>query len=250
MLRSSDTINVTVDGVKNPTDNTDIFLTYSDDGGRTWSTPTASQRRRVRHRRQHEAAEKRPSNPNDSHRPSPVPAGDRGRSHDGNVGPLVARRPRRRRACPGGNLYHDQHRRRTDVCAQRLCQPVTDGRQCDHRPTEVLGPEIDNESAGNNHTDTMFGYGTEMGLAVYGGQVYPIWAGNFNLARSSTAPSRAHICRSISSRWSSPQGRGSSVATWGQLRMPRRPAGRSASTSRLTGRSIHPVWTVIRPPRR
>ena len=32
--------NVTVDGVKNPTDNTDIFLTYSDDGGRTWSSPT------------------------------------------------------------------------------------------------------------------------------------------------------------------------------------------------------------------
>ena len=32
--------NVIVDGVKNPTDNTDIFLTYSDDGGRTWSQPT------------------------------------------------------------------------------------------------------------------------------------------------------------------------------------------------------------------
>ena len=31
--------NVTVFGVKNPADNTDIFLTYSDDGGRTWSTP-------------------------------------------------------------------------------------------------------------------------------------------------------------------------------------------------------------------
>ena len=31
--------NVTIDGIKNPTDNTDIFLTYSDDGGRTWSPP-------------------------------------------------------------------------------------------------------------------------------------------------------------------------------------------------------------------
>ena len=28
-----------VAGIKNPTDNTDIFLTYSDDGGRTWSSP-------------------------------------------------------------------------------------------------------------------------------------------------------------------------------------------------------------------
>ena len=32
-------INVTIDGVKNPASNTDIFLTYSDDDGRTWSTP-------------------------------------------------------------------------------------------------------------------------------------------------------------------------------------------------------------------
>ena len=31
--------NVTVAGIKNPEDNTDIFLTYSDDGGRTWSSP-------------------------------------------------------------------------------------------------------------------------------------------------------------------------------------------------------------------
>ena len=30
---------VTIDGVKNPTTNTDIFLTYSDDAGRTWSNP-------------------------------------------------------------------------------------------------------------------------------------------------------------------------------------------------------------------
>ena len=32
--------NVTIAGIKNPTDNTDIFLTFSDDGGRTWSAPT------------------------------------------------------------------------------------------------------------------------------------------------------------------------------------------------------------------
>src|SRR5205823_5169462 len=30
---------ITVVGVKNPADNTDIFLTYSDDDGRSWSTP-------------------------------------------------------------------------------------------------------------------------------------------------------------------------------------------------------------------
>ena len=32
-------INVKVNGFTNPTSNTDIFLTYSDDDGRTWSTP-------------------------------------------------------------------------------------------------------------------------------------------------------------------------------------------------------------------
>ena len=32
-------IDVTVDGFTNPTSNTDVFLTYSDNDGRTWSTP-------------------------------------------------------------------------------------------------------------------------------------------------------------------------------------------------------------------
>src|SRR5262249_25162871 len=40
----------------------------------------------------------------------------------------------------------------------------------------------DNESGGNNRTDGLFGYGTQIALAAYGGQIYPIWAGNFNRA--------------------------------------------------------------------
>ena len=32
-------LNVTVQGIKNPTTNTDIYLIYSDDGGRSWSNP-------------------------------------------------------------------------------------------------------------------------------------------------------------------------------------------------------------------
>ena len=32
-------INVKINGFTNPASNTDIFLTYSDDDGRTWSTP-------------------------------------------------------------------------------------------------------------------------------------------------------------------------------------------------------------------
>jgi subtilisin-like proprotein convertase family protein len=45
---------------------------------------------------------------------------------------------------------------------------------------DVLGPQADNESAGNPSTDTTFGYGEQMGLAVFGGHVDPVWAGNFN----------------------------------------------------------------------
>ena len=46
--------------------------------------------------------------------------------------------------------------------------------------TDVIGPEADNQSAGDPQTDTTFGYGDQMGLAVFDGQVYPVWAGNFN----------------------------------------------------------------------
>ena len=46
---------------------------------------------------------------------------------------------------------------------------------------DVLGPQPDNQSAGNGgQTDPTFGYGDQMGLAVFDGQVYPVWAGNFN----------------------------------------------------------------------
>jgi len=45
---------------------------------------------------------------------------------------------------------------------------------------DVLGPQSDNQSGGNAQRDAAFGYGNQMGLAVFDGQVYPIWAGNFN----------------------------------------------------------------------
>ena len=45
--------------------------------------------------------------------------------------------------------------------------------------TNVIGPASDNQSAANAQTDTGFGYGNQMGLAVADGQLFPIWAGNF-----------------------------------------------------------------------
>ncbi len=46
--------------------------------------------------------------------------------------------------------------------------------------TDVLGPLSDNQSSGDPQADAGFGYGDQMGLAVFDGQVYPVWAGNFN----------------------------------------------------------------------
>ncbi len=43
-----------------------------------------------------------------------------------------------------------------------------------------IGPALDNESAGNPQLDPTFGFGDQMGLAVADGQVFPVWAGNFN----------------------------------------------------------------------
>ena len=67
--------------------------------------------------------------------------------------------------------------------------------------TDVLGPEADNQSIGKPTTtpgtiteaDTIMGYGTEMGLAVFGGQVYPVWAGNFNQGVYIPAPINAVV---------------------------------------------------------
>ncbi len=52
--------------------------------------------------------------------------------------------------------------------------------------TDVLGPEADNQSTGNAQADTTFGYGDQMGLAVFDGQVYPVWAGNLNQSSDAT----------------------------------------------------------------
>src|SRR5262249_15330553 len=42
------------------------------------------------------------------------------------------------------------------------------------------GPQGDNQGGGNGQRDSGFGYGPEMGLAVFDGQIAPIWAGNLN----------------------------------------------------------------------
>ncbi len=48
--------------------------------------------------------------------------------------------------------------------------------------TVILGPATDNQSGDNPVTSAADGYGNQMGLAVFDGQLYPVWAGNFNEA--------------------------------------------------------------------
>ena len=123
-----------------------------------------------------------------SDRPDPVPAGDRGRPGDGDPGPLVARCPRRPRQCPGCDLHHHQHRRRPDLQPRDLRQsrtrpPSTRSRA---RPSSSARRPITSRAGTTARRDSGFGYGNQMGLAVFDGQVYPIWAGNFNQGLRST----------------------------------------------------------------
>lgn len=177
-------INITVDGIPNPADNTDIFLSYSDDGGRTWSTPTEVNDDESDVDGSSESAEKN----------SPTNASDEvtGRAQ---FQPAIAVDP------TTGTVVISWRDGRDDASRARVATYITtsiDGGQT-FAPeiyanpsqtavnaitgaTEVLGPEADNESTGNNHTDNLFGYGDQMGLTVYDGQISTVWAGNLNRA--------------------------------------------------------------------
>ena len=168
-----------IDGVKNPTDNTDIFLTYSDDGGRTWSTPEVV-------------------NDDASVTDGESASAENFESEDIFTGrvqfqPEIAVDP------VTGTVVLSWRDGRDDAARARVATYITasiDGGQTFSAQTYanpsltglngindqsvVISPEMDNESGGNDNTDTLFGYGDQMGLAVFNGQIYPVWAGNLN----------------------------------------------------------------------
>ena len=171
--------NVTIAGVKNPVDNTDIFLTYSDDGGRTWSSPVEV-------------------NDDSSQNDGFSASAESFTSEDIFTGrvqfqPEIAVDP------VTGTVVISWRDGRDDTARARVATYVAtsiDGGQTFSSATfanpsynslnsitgqtVTLSPVMDNESGGNNHTDTTFGYGDQMGLAVFNGQIYPVWAGNLN----------------------------------------------------------------------
>ena len=172
--------NVRIDGVQNPTDNTDIFLTYSDDGGRTWSQPTVVNDDASVADGGSESSENFFSNDIFTGRVQFQPE----IAVDPVTGTVViswrdgrddAARARVATyittSIDGGQTFS----------AQTYANPAYTGIDAITGKTVVVGPQADNESGGNSNRATLFGYGTQMGLAVFNGQIYPIWSGNLNI---------------------------------------------------------------------
>ena len=170
--------NTRVFGIQNPTDNTDIYTVYSDDGGLRWSDPIQL------------------------NTDAGVVDGSSGANNNANQGVVTGRaqfQPAIAVDQATGTVVMSWRDSRDDPARSRVATYVTasiDGgntfnQQVYANPdktavdaitgrTVVLGPQADNESGGNPQRDGTFGYGNQMSLAVFNGQVYPVWAGNRN----------------------------------------------------------------------
>ncbi len=173
--------NITTDGVKNPTYHTDIYLTYSDDGGRTWSPPEIVD--------EDSADINGSSGGNNSFNNPDVYTG---RTHfqpaiavDPVTGTLVVSW-RDASSDPNNTLVFTYMASSIDGGAsfspQSYANPaLTATDSIDTQTTVALSPEGDNGTA-TNTANSAAGFGTSMGLAVYDGQVYSVWTGNLDQA--------------------------------------------------------------------
>jgi subtilisin-like proprotein convertase family protein len=169
--------NVKVDGVQNPEDNTDIFLTFSDDGGRTWSSPEVVNNDATNTDGSSAASENLPDIFTGRVQFQPEIAVDpvtgtlvlswRDGRNDASRSQVATYLTT---SIDGGQTFS----------AQTYANPSQTAINSITGQTVVIGPESDNESGGNSNTDHTWGYGTQMGLAVFNGQIYPVWAGNLN----------------------------------------------------------------------
>ena len=87
--------------------------------------------------------------------------------------------------------------------AQVYANPAANGDGCDHRLERTFWARRATTARPRTMLPTApYGFGTSMGLAVYAGQVYPVWAGNFDEASLVNGTSRpATACPSTTSRW-------------------------------------------------
>ena len=163
----------------NPTSNTDIALSYSDNGGKSWT---------------YDGLVNSDAATTDGYSGSSIDSSvsnyTSGRTQfqpaiavDQSTGTLVVSwRDARDDAAnarvatyittsiDGGNSFS----------AQTYANPQNTAVDAITNQTDVLGPEADNQAGGNGQRDATYGYGDQMGLAVLDGQVFPVWAGNFN----------------------------------------------------------------------
>ncbi len=170
--------NVKVYGVQNPSTNTDIFLVYSDNGGQTWSfagqvnNDTAAT---------DGFSGSNVLNANDivTGRPQFMPT----IAVDQSTGTVVMTwRDARDDASAArvATYIASSIDGGASFSAQTYANPAKTAIDAITGQTVVESPKPDNQSSGNPQTDTAFGYGIQMGLAVSAGQVYPIWSSNFN----------------------------------------------------------------------
>jgi subtilisin-like proprotein convertase family protein len=176
--------------VGNPTDNTDIFLKTSDDGGLTWQATR-------------------------NFFGIPEPVNDDSSAHDGfseatslpdlfsGTSAHMSGRPQFEPSVAvdqtTGTLVISFYDARFDAARARVSTTIAtslDGGQTfgpetfANAPqtaldevtgkTDVLAPIPDNQSSGNPKTEGTFSYGIRQGLAVSAGHVYPVWSSNEN----------------------------------------------------------------------
>ena len=170
--------NTKVFGVQNPTDNTDIYTVYSDNGGLSWSSPIQL------------------------NSDAGVIDGTSGANNNPNQGIVTGRvqfMPEIAVDQATGTVVYSWRDGRDDPARSRVATYITasiDGGNSFNQQvyantpkgtvdsitgnTVVAGPESDNESGGNPQRDGTFGFGGQMGLAAFDGHVYPVWSGNLN----------------------------------------------------------------------
>jgi subtilisin-like proprotein convertase family protein len=172
---------IKVAGLQNPTSNTDVFLEYSDDGGRSWTFAGAVNNL---------------SSQTDGYSESLADANSTdqvtGRSQympqiavDQSTGTVVL-------SYRDAGYDASNARTATDVVTSidggNTWSPVTYANpqatavDAITGKTVVIGPETDNQAGSNGQRDGTYGYGNQMGLAINNGKVYVAWAGNFNKA--------------------------------------------------------------------
>ncbi|HWE36768.1 MAG TPA: Ig-like domain-containing protein [Isosphaeraceae bacterium] len=160
--------------LSNPADNTDIYLTFTDDGGINWSTPVQVNS---------------DFSPVDGYTESTAVPG------------YVTGRPQFEPSIAvdqsTGTVVMSWYDTRDDASRARVATYLTtsiDGGQSfspqtfansPNNPTDAItgksvlvGPVPDNESAGNPKTEATFSFGYRQGLAVENGQIHAVWSGN------------------------------------------------------------------------